>query len=95
MGQRFSTQFSPYLASGAISPVEVVAALQQHEQQFGSNESTYWIWFELLWREYFHWYSLKHGERLFAFSGVKGKTPKPAFTPSAITNGVKVKRHHL
>ena len=81
MGQRFSTQFSPYLASGAISPVEVVAALQQHEQQFGSNESTYWIWFELLWREYFHWYSLKHGERLFAFSGVKGKTPKTSFYP--------------
>ena len=65
-------------ASGAISPVEVVAALQQHEQQFGSNESTYWIWFELLWRAYLG--MPKHGERLSAFSGVKGKTPKTSFT---------------
>ena len=37
------------------------------------NESTYWLWFELLWREYFYWYTMKHGADLFRRKGVQRK----------------------
>ncbi|ODB36547.1 deoxyribodipyrimidine photolyase [Pseudoalteromonas sp. BMB] len=99
-GEYFSTRFSPILAYGAISPRQIKQALTQFEQQRGANESTYWIWFELLWREYFYWYALKHQHRLFCFSGVKAKTPKTSFyperflkwcqgrTPSALVNAI-------
>ncbi|MCG9759066.1 DASH family cryptochrome [Pseudoalteromonas sp. Isolate6] len=99
-GEHFSTRFSPILASGAISPKQIKQALTQFEQQRGANESTYWIWFELLWREYFHWYAFKHQQNLFYFSSVKAKTPKTSFyperflkwcqgqTPSALVNAI-------
>ncbi|MEK0161157.1 DASH family cryptochrome [Pseudoalteromonas piscicida] len=99
-GKHFSTRFSPILASGAVSPKQIKQALDQFEQQRGANESTYWIWFELLWREYFHWYALKHQHTLFCFSGVNAKTPKTSFyperflkwcqgrTPSALVNAI-------
>jgi len=52
---------------------EVVAAIEQYERQHTRNDSTYWLWFELLWREYFYWYALKHGGRLFSRDGVQRK----------------------
>ena len=30
-------------------------------QEFGANESTYWVIFELIWRDYFKYISLKYG----------------------------------
>ena len=56
-----------------------MAALREYEVRFGESESSYWISFELLWREYFFWYALKHGKRLFAFAGLSGKSPKTSF----------------
>ena len=31
------------------------------------NQSTYWIKFELLWREYFQWISIQQDIKLFKF----------------------------
>ncbi|MAP10224.1 MAG: cryptochrome DASH, partial [Rhodopirellula sp.] len=36
------------------------------------NKSTYWMIFELLWRDYFRWISRKHGATLFRASGLRG-----------------------
>jgi deoxyribodipyrimidine photo-lyase len=36
------------------------------------NESTYWLTFELLWRDYFQLIALKHGAKLFAAAGMQG-----------------------
>jgi len=68
-----SSKFSPWLANGCLSAREVVAAIEQYERQHTRNDSTYWLWFELLWREYFYWYALKHGGRLFSRDGVQRK----------------------
>jgi len=76
-----STKFSPWLAHGCLSVRQIMAELRAYEAQFGENESSYWISFELLWREYFFWYALKHGKRLFAFAGISGKPPKTSFYP--------------
>ncbi|WP_198538291.1 DASH family cryptochrome [Marinicella sediminis] len=68
-----STKFSPWLALGSLSPGQIHERLKQYEMQHGANESTYWIYFELLWREYFYWSGYLHGARLFWPGGVKGK----------------------
>ncbi len=74
-----SSDWSVPLAYGLVSVRTIKAHLQEYENQFGANDSTYWLWFELLWREYFFWYSCKWGAKLFSFSGVSDKKPLTTF----------------
>ena len=37
-----------------------------------ANDSTYWLIFELLWRDYFRWISAKHGIQIFQPEGLQG-----------------------
>jgi deoxyribodipyrimidine photo-lyase len=80
-GWELSTKFSPWLAHGCLSPRTLLAMLKDYERVNGSNESTYWIFFELLWREYFYWYARRYRKRLFCFSGINGKAPLASFYP--------------
>ena len=80
-GDYESTKFSPWLANGCLSVRRILQALYKYEAEMGNNESTYWIFFELLWREYFQWYAKCHRERLFSFSGIKGNNPSTSFYP--------------
>ncbi|WP_207232101.1 DASH family cryptochrome [Corallincola spongiicola] len=72
-GEFTSTRFSPWLANGTLSPTQVLAALGKYQRLHGRNESTYWICFELLWREYFQLYAIKHGNKLFQLRGITNK----------------------
>ena len=69
-GQHFSTKFSPWLACGAISSPMIYAALKRFEAERGENDSTYWIWFELLWRDYFRFLHLQYGKKLYIKQGL-------------------------
>ena len=80
-GWENSSKFSPWLANGNLSPRQIYFNLKQYEQEFGANESTYWLFFELLWREYFRWYAHIHGKKLFAFKGIKGVNTLTSFYP--------------
>jgi deoxyribodipyrimidine photo-lyase len=60
-----SSTLSPWLATGCLSPREIAAAVQQFEREHYANESTYWLYFELLWREFFHWRALVDDVSLF------------------------------
>ena len=85
-----SCKFSPWLANGCVSVRQVVATLSDYENNNEANDSTYWIYFELLWREYFHWYALKNGPKLFSFAGIKSRRPLTCFYPERFqkwTNG--------
>jgi len=84
-GKHFSTQFSPYLAHGALSPRQIMQSLNDYEEAHGANESSYWIYFEILWREYFYWYGRKYQERLFFLSGIGKNTPLLDFCPTRFT----------
>ena len=75
LGLDYSSKFSPYLALGCISAREIYAELTRYEEENGANESTYWLYFELLWREYFQWIALKHGKELFLHGGLKPELP--------------------
>ncbi|MDO6706927.1 DASH family cryptochrome [Photobacterium sp. 1_MG-2023] len=74
-GWENSTKFSPWLALGCLSPVTVLNRLATYHQQVIRNESTEWIQFELLWREYFQWYAHAYQEKLFYYHGIKQKGP--------------------
>ncbi|AMO57069.1 DASH family cryptochrome [Endozoicomonas montiporae] len=79
MGWDASTKLSPWLAHGCISPRQVMSALKCYETDIVANESTYWILFELLWREYFFWYALKHGVLLFSLKGISARHKLSSF----------------
>lgn len=74
-GTDYSSKFSPWLASGALSARSACAALRQFEAAHGANDSTYWLWFELLWRDYFRLLNLKYGRRLYQAQGLSQAPP--------------------
>lgn len=65
LGADFSTRFSAWLALGCLSARQIHQAMRQWEAEHGANESSYWIIFELLWRDYFHWAARQEGRALF------------------------------
>ena len=76
-----STKFSPWLANGSVSVRRLYERLTRYENEVEKNGSTYWIYFELLWREYFQWYAKLHGAKLFSFDGIKRRKPLTSFYP--------------
>lgn len=76
-----STKLSPWLANGGLSARQVVHSLHEYETEHGDNKSTYWIFFELLWREYFQWYAHSYGARLFKPAGIRQCSPMNCFYP--------------
>ncbi|SHI89451.1 DASH family cryptochrome [Flavobacterium terrae] len=75
LGSDYSTKLSPWLAMGSISPRYIYAKIKDFEAEFGENESTYWLIFELLWRDFFRFMFKKHNDKLFLLNGLS-KTVK-------------------
>jgi deoxyribodipyrimidine photo-lyase len=73
IGTDYSSKFSPWLANGSISARTIYWEVQQYEQEICKNEDTYWLLFELIWRDYFKYVSLKHGNKIFQLEGILGK----------------------
>jgi deoxyribodipyrimidine photo-lyase len=74
LGANYSSKFSPWLALGCLSPRQIHAEVCRYEEERIKNDSTYWMIFELLWRDYFAWITLKHGCRLFQVEGLRGQS---------------------
>lgn len=72
LGGDYSSKFSPWLAQGCLSPKMIYSELKKYEQQRGSNESTYWLFFELLWRDFFRFMGKKYGNKIFQIGGTRG-----------------------
>jgi deoxyribodipyrimidine photo-lyase len=75
-GLDYSSKLSPWLALGSISARSVMKQLKQFESEQGANEGSYWLWFELLWRDYFRVLHLKYGTQLYCASGLN-QSEKP------------------
>jgi deoxyribodipyrimidine photo-lyase len=75
VGADYSSKFSAWLAMGCISPRFIYQELKKYEQQFGANESTYWLVFELLWRDYFRFMMKKYSSKFFQQVGIQNKLP--------------------
>ncbi|MEL6865484.1 MAG: DASH family cryptochrome [Bacteroidota bacterium] len=72
LGGDYSSKFSPWLAQGCLSPKMIYHELVRYEEFRGKNKSTYWLFFELLWRDFFRLMGKKHGNNIFMKGGTKG-----------------------
>jgi deoxyribodipyrimidine photo-lyase len=72
IGMDYSSKFSPYLAQGCLSPKQIYHEIKKYEVERGSNESTYWLFFELLWRDFFRLMGKKFGNKIFFKNGPVG-----------------------
>lgn len=71
VGADYSSKFSVWLAMGCISPRFIYTEIKKYEKEFGANDSTYWLIFELLWRDFFRFMFKKHQTKFFLYSGIK------------------------
>lgn len=71
LGWDFSSKLSPWLATGSLSPKKVYAEIKAFEKKHGENKSTYWLYFELLWRDFFRLMGKKYGNNIFKPGGIK------------------------
>jgi deoxyribodipyrimidine photo-lyase len=72
LGADYSSKFSPWLALGCLSPRRVYDTVQAYEAKRVKNDSTYWLVFELIWRDYFRFVCYQRGDRIFRSSGIQG-----------------------
>jgi deoxyribodipyrimidine photo-lyase len=71
VGTDYSSKFSAWLAMGCISPRYIYEEIKKYEKQFGANDSTYWLIFELLWRDFFRFMFKKHQTKFFLYAGIQ------------------------
>ena len=73
LGADYSSKFSPWLSMGCLSPREVYWEVKKYELERVKNDSTYWLIFELLWRDYFQFIAHKHGKKIFLKGGIQNR----------------------
>ncbi len=73
LGANYSTKLSPWLSLGCLSPKKVFSEVKKYETERGSNKSTYWLFFELMWRDFFRLMGKKYGNAIFKKGGLIGK----------------------
>lgn len=71
LGWDYSSKLSAWLATGCVSPKMIYAVLSRFESEVMKNESTYWLFFELMWRDFFRLMGKKHGSNIFRFEGTR------------------------
>ena len=68
-GWENSSKMSAWLNAGCLSARRLLQRIHSYEEFRERNDSTYWLYVELLWREYFQWLALKISKTLFARDG--------------------------
>ena len=69
LGADYSTKFSPWLAHGCLSARLIAAECARYERERTKNKSTYWVVFELLWRDFFNFLFVRYGRKMFLVGG--------------------------
>ena len=76
VGENYSSKFSPWLANGSVSVKYIYSQLKKYESEVEQNDSTYWLYFELIWRDFFKYVSMQHKEKFFSKDGIYGDDKK-------------------
>jgi deoxyribodipyrimidine photo-lyase len=74
IGGEYSSKFSPWLAQGCLSPKMIYHEMKRYESERKKNKSTYWMVFEILWRDFFRLMAKKYGNKIFQEGGTKQAT---------------------
>eukprot|EP00494_Astrolonche_serrata_P006883 UN06908 len=72
LGNNYSSKFSPWLALGCLSPRMIYSECKKYESCRAKNKSTYWLVFELMWRDFFTFQAIKRGNDIFKIHGPIG-----------------------
>ena len=72
IGENYSSKFSPWLANGCVSVKYIYNQLKKYESEVDQNDSTYWLYFELIWRDFFKYVSMQHKDKFFSRDGIYG-----------------------
>ncbi|TVR14431.1 MAG: DASH family cryptochrome [Balneolaceae bacterium] len=81
LGANYSSKFSPWLAHGCISARSIYKQVELYEKKVHKNDSTYWMKFELIWRDYFRYSAMKYGNKIFQLGGIQQKDLKKSNDP--------------
>lgn len=73
LGMDYSSKLSPYLAVGAISPRTIYYKVKDYEASIKKNISTWWLVFEVIWRDFFTFKGMRMGNAIFKTEGFKNK----------------------
>ncbi len=73
VGIDYSCKLSAWLTIGSISTREIYYEVQSFEKEVKKNQDTYWLIFELIWRDFFKYVSLKNGNNIFKLGGILEK----------------------
>lgn len=76
IGADYSSKLSVWLWNGCISARRIYWEVLNYEERVKKNQSTYWLIFELIWRDFFKYIGLKHGSSIFQINGINGKSEK-------------------
>lgn len=73
LGLDYSSKFSPYLATGCISPRTIYEAVKTYESTIKKNQSTWWLIFEMVWRDYFTFKLMRFQNQIYHTRGYTTK----------------------
>jgi len=76
VGDNYSSKFSAWLSMGCLSARKIYHEIKKYEAQYTANESSYWMVFELIWRDYFRFIMKKYKHRFFMPNGIKDDESK-------------------
>ncbi len=74
LGLEYSSKFSPYLALGCLSPRTIYEAVKRYERDVKKNQSTWWLIFEMVWRDYFTFKLMRFQNQIYQTEGYAGKS---------------------
>jgi deoxyribodipyrimidine photo-lyase len=73
LGMDFSSKFSAYMALGCLSPRTIYEQVKHYEQTIKRNISTWWLVFEVVWRDFFTFKLMRFQNKVYQTEGIKGK----------------------
>lgn len=91
VGTDYSSKFSAWLANGSLSARSIYWQVKKFEKEYFKNESTYWLIFELIWRDYFKYIALKHGNQIFKLEGILKKDYQWSTNQKQVTDWIEGK----
>jgi len=65
--------------------------VKEYEAKHGANDSTYWLIFELIWRDYFRFAMKKHKSAFFQKGGIQQRSPATIDDTNALQRWVNGK----
>ncbi|WP_430908214.1 DASH family cryptochrome [Maribacter sp. 2-571] len=74
LGMEYSSKFSPYLALGCLSARTIYETVKRYEAEVKKNQSTWWLIFELIWRDYFTFKLMRFQNKVYHTQGYTDKT---------------------